>query len=50
MEDGRPLNSIEPRLTTSDGQTLPFELQDGRLEARLPADASLLLAWNENGR
>ncbi|AXU17861.1 hypothetical protein C7W88_00345 [Novosphingobium sp. THN1] len=50
MEDGRPLNSIEPRLTTSDCQTLPFELQDGRLEARLPADASLLLAWNENGR
>lgn len=50
MEDGTPLNSIEPRLTTSDGQTLPFELQDGRLEARLPADASLLLAWNENGR
>lgn len=50
LEDGTPLNSIEPRLTTSDGQTLPFELQDGRLEARLPADASLLLAWNENGR
>lgn len=47
MEVGDTIDGIEPRLTTSDGRVLSFELQDGRLEARPPADASLLLAWKE---
>ncbi|WP_062341948.1 hypothetical protein [Novosphingobium sp. CCH12-A3] len=47
MEDGSTTDGIEPRLATSDGRALPFELQEGRLEARLPADASLLFAWKE---
>lgn len=37
--------SLSPRLATSDGRALPFHMQDGRLEAQVPADAALLLAW-----
>lgn len=46
-EDGTLPTSLKPRLTTSEGQSFPFELKDGRLEARLPADASLLLGWEQ---
>lgn len=37
--------SLSPRLATSDGRALPFHMQETRLEARVPADAALLLAW-----
>jgi len=37
--------SLSPRLATSDGRILPFDMQETRLEARVPADATLLLAW-----
>ncbi|WP_196277421.1 hypothetical protein [Novosphingobium jiangmenense] len=47
MEDQSAVQGIEARLTTSDGRNLPLEPKDGRLEARLPADASLLLGWKE---
>ncbi|MEL0209326.1 MAG: hypothetical protein VW891_01795 [Novosphingobium sp.] len=46
-EDGTLPTALNPRLTTSEGQSFPFELKDGRLEARLPADASLLLGWEQ---
>lgn len=45
MEDGSAIDGIEPRITTSDGCSVAIERWDGRLEARLPADSSLLLAW-----
>ena len=44
-EHGALPPGLEPRLATSDGRSLPFVEKDGRLEARLPANASLLLAW-----
>lgn len=36
---------LRPRLSTSGGKSVCFAEREGRLEARVPADASLLLAW-----
>lgn len=45
-EHGGAAPEIEARIATSDGRTIAFERQGDRLEARLPADGSLLLAWD----
>ncbi|MFD2781835.1 hypothetical protein ACFS32_12790 [Novosphingobium pokkalii] len=39
--------TLAPRLITADGQAMPFTAQGNRLEARLPADAALVLRWTD---
>lgn len=44
-ESGTLPVGLHPRLMTSSGLATAFVERDGRLEASLPAEASLLLAW-----
>lgn len=44
-ESGSLSGSLKPRLATLNGTQIDFEWRNGRLEAHLPAEASLILAW-----
>lgn len=44
-ENGNLPADLVPRIATSGGKPVRFECRDGRLEALVPADSSLLLAW-----
>lgn len=44
-ESGSLSDSLKPRLATLNGTQIDFEWRNGRLEAHLPAEASLILAW-----
>lgn len=46
--NGRPLGSVSPRIVTTAGLSAPFLAMGDRLETVVPADASLLLAWDDS--